>query len=71
MDLNDKTYFGGKADLLTVDLNWYLTSNTRLMANYVTTLDYNCPTTTIGGCRATGTTGIEPSAFQLRAQIYW
>ncbi len=70
MDLNDRTYFGGEADLLTVGLNWHLTSNTRLMANYATTLDYECPTTGLG-CNATGTTGIEPSAFQLRAQVYW
>ncbi len=71
MDLNDRNYGGGEADVLTVGLNWYPTSNARLMANYATTLDYNCPTTGTGGCRATGTTGIEPSALQLRAQVYW
>ena len=70
MDLNDGTYFGGEADLFTVGLNWYPTSNTRMMANYATTLDYKCPTTGLG-CNAAGTTGIEPSAFQLRGQVYW
>lgn len=70
MDLNDGTYFGGEADLLTVGLNWHPTSNTRLMANYATTLDYECPTTGLG-CNANGTTGVEPSAFQMRAQVYW
>jgi phosphate-selective porin OprO and OprP len=70
MDLNDRTYFGGEADLLTVGLNWHPTSNTRMMANYVTTLDYKCPTTGLG-CKANGITDVEPSAFQLRAQVYW
>ena len=70
MDLNDGVYFGGEADVFTVGLNWHPTSNTRLMANYVTTLDYECPTTGLG-CKANGITGIEPSAFQLRAQVYW
>ncbi len=70
MDLNDGTYFGGEADVFTVGLNWHPTSNTRLMANYATTLDYECPTTGLG-CKANGISGVEPSAFQMRAQVYW
>lgn len=70
MDLNDGTYFGGDADVFTAGLNWHPTSNTRLMANYAATLDYECPTTGTG-CRAAGSTGVEPAAFQMRAQVYW
>jgi phosphate-selective porin OprO and OprP len=70
MDLNDGIYFGGETDVFTVGLNWHPTSNTRLMANYATTLDYDCPTTGLG-CNANGISGVEPSAFQMRAQVHW
>ncbi len=63
MDLTDGNIIGGEADVFTVGLNWYLTSNTRLMANYGAVLDFN----------RNGFTddGREPSVFQMRVQVYW
>jgi phosphate-selective porin OprO/OprP len=63
MDLTDGNIIGGEADVFTIGLNWYLTSNTRLMANYGTVLDFN----------RNGFAGDErePSVFQMRAQVYW
>ena len=63
MDLTDGNIIGGEADVFTVGLNWYLTSNTRLMANYGTVLDFNR--------NGFADDGREPSAFQMRAQVYW
>ena len=63
MDLTDGNIIGGKADVVTVGLNWYLTSNTRLMANYGAVLDFNR--------NGFADDGKEPSVFQMRAQVYW
>ena len=63
MDLTDGNIIGGEANVFTVGLNWYLTSNTRLMANYGTVLDFNR--------NGFADDGREPSVFQMRAQIYW
>lgn len=63
MDLTDGNIIGGEADVFTVGLNWYLTSNTRLMANYGTVLDFNR--------NGFADDGREPSVFQMRAQVYW
>lgn len=76
MDLRDNTIDGGKAEVFTVGLNWHPTSNTRVMANYNTVLDYDCGDATgatIAGTTKTcdGATGTEPSAFQLRAMMYY
>lgn len=71
IDLNDSTINGGEADVLSLGLNWYLTRNVRMMANYNTTLDFKCPTGAGVTCTAANTTGIEPSTFQMSAQVYW
>ena len=63
MDLTDGNIIGSEADVFTVGLNWYLTSNTRLMANYGAVLDFNR--------NGFADDGREPSAFQMRAQVYW
>jgi len=63
MDLTDGNIIGGEADVFTIGLNWYLTSNTRLMANYGTVLDFNR--------NGFAGDGREPSVFQMRAQVYW
>ncbi len=63
MDLTDGNIIGGEADVFTVGLNWYLTSNTRLMANYGAVLDFNR--------NGFADDGREPSVFQMRAQVYW
>lgn len=63
MDLTDGNIIGGEADVFTVGLNWYLTSNTRLMANYGAVLDFNR--------NGFADDGKEPSVFQMRAQVYW
>ena len=63
MDLTDGNILGGEADIFTVGVNWYLTSNTRLMANYGTVLDFSRS--------GFADDGREPSVFQMRAQVYW
>ena len=63
MDLTDGNIIGGEADVFPVGLNWYLTSNTRLMANYGAVLDFNR--------NGFADDGKEPSVFQMRAQVYW
>ena len=63
MDLTDGNIIGGEVDVFTVGLNWYLTSNTRLMANYGAVLDFNR--------NGFSDDGREPSVFQMRAQVYW
>jgi phosphate-selective porin OprO and OprP len=62
-DYNDGTDINGEMHLFTVGLNWYVNNTMRLMANYVTTLDYKEP----GNAKD----GDEPSAFMVRGQIYW
>ncbi len=63
MDLTDGNIIGGEADVFTVGLNWYPTSNTRLMANYGVVLDFDR--------NGFADDGREPSVFQMRAQVYW
>ena len=63
IDLTDGNIIGGEADVFTVGLNWYLTSNTRLMANYGVVLDFDR--------NGFADDGREPSVFQMRAQVYW
>jgi phosphate-selective porin OprO/OprP len=62
-DYNDGVDINGEMHLLTAGLNWYVNNTMRLMANYVTTLNYNEP----GNAKD----GDEPSAFMIRGQIYW
>jgi phosphate-selective porin OprO/OprP len=62
-DYNDGVDINGEMKLFTAGLNWYVNNSLRLMANYVTTLDYNEP----GNVKD----GDEPSAFMMRGQIYW
>ena len=75
MDLNDGLDIdGGEATVFTVGLNWYPVSNVRFMANYGTVLDFDCQDTTtidFDGCNNTLGDDIEPSAFSMRAQVYW
>jgi phosphate-selective porin OprO/OprP len=61
IDLLDEDIEGGEQDDLTIGLNWYPTSNLRLLLNYVRVLDVN------GGSSAR----VEPAAFQARAQVHW
>jgi len=61
LDLNDGTVSGGRADDLTIGVNWYPLNNIRFMANYVSVLDVT------GGPFANDT----PGAFLLRMQTHW
>jgi phosphate-selective porin OprO/OprP len=61
LDLLDGEIEGGEQDDVTVGLNWYPTSNLRLLLNYVQVLDVN------RGPFAR----VEPAAFQARAQVHW
>ena len=62
-DYNDGVDINGEMHLFTGGLNWYVNNTMRLMANYVTTLDYDE--------EGNAKDGDEPSAFMLRGQIYW
>ena len=77
-DLRDSTVDGGEAELITIGLNWLPTKNTRIMANYINTLSYDCGDGTRTGTALPGTTrtcdgntGEEPSSFTIRAQMYF
>ncbi len=59
VDLNDADINGGKAESVTLGLNWLPTSTLRFSGNYVKTLNVN------GGSH----NGEEPSLFQLRGQV--
>lgn len=63
LDLNSKSINGGKEDNITVGLNWYPTSHTRLMFNYVY----------VDAKKLDEATGIEvkdnPNILQVRAQV--
>ncbi len=71
MDLRDGTVDGGEAEVFTVGLNWHPTSNTRLMADYATTLDIKCGGVAGATTTCDGATGTEPSAFTVRAMMYY
>ena len=57
---------GGEADVFTIGLNWYPTSNTRIMADYSKVLDFSHV-----DLAGTANDAVEPAAFQMRAQVYW
>ncbi|NOG60529.1 MAG: porin [Proteobacteria bacterium] len=71
MDLRDGNRDGGEAEVFTVGLNWHPTSNTRVMADYATTLDIKCGGVAGASTTCDGATGTEPSAFTLRAMMYY
>lgn len=60
-DLTDGTVVGGEQENLTVGLNWYLTQNVKLQANYIQVLDVDRP--------ASGFDGEDVDTLSLRAQI--
>lgn len=61
LDLNDGLLVGGKQRNLTVGLNWHLTPNVKLQANYVKVLEVDRP--------GHANDGDEPSAYTVRAQV--
>lgn len=61
LDLSDEDIDGGRQQNLTLGLNWYPTPNIRFMTNYVRVLDLK------GGAFD----GVEPDAFQARAQFHF
>jgi phosphate-selective porin OprO/OprP len=61
LDLNDGALVGGKERNLTVGLNWHLTPNVKLQANYIKVLDLDRP--------GNAADGDEPSAYTVRAQV--
>lgn len=71
MDLRDGNVDGGEAEVFTVGLNWHPTGNTRMMANYATVLDIKCGGVAGATTTCDGATGTEPSAFTLRAMMYY
>lgn len=66
LDLNDAEITGGEADQMTLGLNWYPTSNTRFMFNYIRVEN------DANGDDAGDVTGSdEPEIYQVRAQLHF
>jgi phosphate-selective porin OprO/OprP len=61
LDLTDGALVGGEQRNLTAGVNWHLTPNVKLQANYIKVLDLDRP-----GHRNDGD---EPSAYTVRAQV--
>ncbi|MFZ5491406.1 MAG: OprO/OprP family phosphate-selective porin [Pseudomonadota bacterium] len=61
LDLSDDALVGGEQHNLTAGVNWHLTPNVKLQANYIRVLDLDRP-----GHRNDGD---EPSAYTVRAQV--
>ena len=61
LDLSDDDVEGGRQDVLTLGLNWYVTRNVRFMANWVRVLELDRP--------GTEEDGDQPSVFQVRSQV--
>lgn len=61
LDLTDGALVGGEERNLTFGVNWHLTPNVKLQANYIRVLDLDRP-----GHRNDGD---EPSAYTVRAQV--
>lgn len=60
LDLNDRALTGGLQRNLTAGVNWHLTPNVKLQANYIRVLEVDRP--------GSASDGDEPSAYTLRAQ---
>lgn len=65
VDLSDGAIDGGQEDNFTIGVNWYPTTTTRMMLNYVKVLDVNFQNTAATHHKD------EPSAIYLRSQVYW
>jgi phosphate-selective porin OprO/OprP len=63
LDLNDGGFLRGKERDVRVGVKWYPTSTLNFMADYVKVLDLDRPGNTFDND--------EPSAFNLRAMVYW
>jgi phosphate-selective porin OprO/OprP len=61
LDLTDGALIGGEERNVTLGVNWHLTPNVKLQANYVKVLEVDRP-----GNRNDGD---EPSAYTVRAQV--
>jgi phosphate-selective porin OprO/OprP len=61
VDLNDKDVTGGRERNFTTGLNWHLTPNVKLMANYIKVLTLDRPNYLYDGDH--------PSVYTLRAQV--
>jgi phosphate-selective porin OprO/OprP len=61
VDLNDGGVIGGRERNLTLAINWYLTSNIRLMLNHITVLDLDRP--------GNAADGDEPSIWGARMHV--
>jgi len=61
LDLNDGPLVGGEQRNVTVGLNWHLTPNVKLQANYIKVLEVDRP--------GNAAHGDEPSAYTVRAQV--
>lgn len=61
LDLNDGALTGGRERNLTAGVNWHLTPNVKLQANYIRVLELDRP--------GNVSDGDEPSAYTLRAQV--
>ena len=62
-DMNDGAHVGGELDVGTVGVNWYLTKNMRVMANYNKVLHVKDSSLV--------SDDDNPSSLVLRAQVYW
>lgn len=61
VDLNDKDVTGGRERNFTTGLNWHLTPNVKLMANYIKVLTLDRPNYLYDGDH--------PSVYTMRAQV--
>ena len=63
LDLSDQEIVGGRQDNVTFGVNWYPTGNTRFSFNFVKVLEVDRP--------GDANDGVEPSIFQVRAQLHF
>jgi phosphate-selective porin OprO/OprP len=64
IDLNDGTVQGGEVDNITLGANWYLTPNTRIMANYIMS-----DTDSVAPSGTNVSANDDPNVFLVRAAI--
>ena len=61
LDLNDGALIGGRERNLTAGVNWHLTPNVKLQANYIRVLELDRP--------GSASDGDEPGTYTVRAQV--